>query len=51
MEKYTTEQLKAVGFDEMRKLEIAKANIVAINQELEKREKEVPKETPKKKQL
>lgn len=49
MEQYTTEQLKALAFDNIKNAEIAQANIKAITQEIERREKEAPKESPKKK--
>lgn len=49
MEKYTTQELKAMGFDEIQKLNITQNNIQIINAELEKRAKEVVEEKPKKK--
>lgn len=39
MEQYTTEQLKAMGYDEIQKLQIAQSNIQIINAELDKRAK------------
>ena len=39
MEQYTTEQLKAIAYDEITKLNVAQNNLQIINAELEKRAK------------
>jgi hypothetical protein len=50
MEKYTTEQLKAIAYDNLVAIERSQLEIKLINEELAKRSQAVPQEEkPKKK--
>jgi hypothetical protein len=44
LEQFTSEQLKAMAYDEMAKLEVAQNNLRILNQEIAKRVQEIAKQ-------